>query len=47
MLRILMWLCLQLTHVIADKEKKSASYKEGKLDSLSDEKTVKIKKFAK
>ena len=42
-----MWLCLQLTHVIAEKEKKSASYKEGKLDSLSDEKTVKIKKFAK
>ncbi|KAF9468312.1 hypothetical protein BDZ94DRAFT_1154403 [Collybia nuda] len=33
--------------IIADKEKKSSSYKEGKLDSLSDEKVVKIKKFAK
>jgi len=37
----------QLTHVIAEKEKKSSSYKEGKLDSLSDEKAAKIKKFAK
>lgn len=33
--------------MIADKEKKSSSYKDGKLDALSDEKTVKIKKFAK
>ena len=33
--------------MIAEKEKKSSSYKEGKLDTLSDEKTVKIKKFAK
>ncbi|KAL4077501.1 hypothetical protein J3A83DRAFT_4356538 [Scleroderma citrinum] len=37
----------ELTHVIAEKEKKSSSYKEGKLDALSDEKTAKIKKFAK
>jgi len=37
----------QLTQVIADKEKKSSSYREGRLDSLSDEKTVKIKKFSK
>ncbi|EIN05933.1 hypothetical protein PUNSTDRAFT_54761 [Punctularia strigosozonata HHB-11173 SS5] len=37
----------ELTQIIADKEKKSSSYKEGKLDSLSDEKTAKIKKFAK
>ncbi|KZP33283.1 SET domain-containing protein [Athelia psychrophila] len=37
----------ELTKIIADKEKKSSSYKEGKLDSLSDEKIVKIKKFAK
>jgi histone-lysine N-methyltransferase SETD2 len=37
----------QLTHVIAEKEKKSSSYKDGKLDVLSDEKTSKIKKFAK
>ncbi|KAF7978203.1 hypothetical protein HWV62_1426 [Athelia sp. TMB] len=37
----------ELTKVIADKEKKSSSYKEGKLESLSDEKIVKIKKFAK
>jgi hypothetical protein len=36
-----------LTQLIADKEKKSTSYKEGKLDSLSDEKAAKIKKFAK
>ncbi|EPQ55865.1 SET domain-containing protein [Gloeophyllum trabeum ATCC 11539] len=36
-----------LTTLISDKEKKSNSYKEGKLDSLSEEKTVKIKKFAK
>ncbi|EMD35141.1 hypothetical protein CERSUDRAFT_54162 [Gelatoporia subvermispora B] len=33
--------------IIADKEKKSTSYKEGKLDALSDEKVAKIKKFAK
>jgi len=37
----------ELTKIIADKEKKSSSYKEGKLDSLSEEKIVKIKKFAK
>ena len=50
----LSWTCLgysdaalQLTHVIAEKEKKSTNYKEGKLDSLSEEKTNKIKKFAK
>jgi [histone H3]-lysine36 N-trimethyltransferase len=38
---------IQLTQIIADKEKKSSSYKENKLDSLSEEKTTKIKKFAK
>lgn len=38
---------MQLTHLIAEKEKKSASYKENRLDSLSEEKVVKIKKFAK
>lgn len=38
---------LQLTQLISDKEKKSQSYQSGKLDSLPDEKTVKIKKFAK
>ncbi|TFK37690.1 hypothetical protein BDQ12DRAFT_607516 [Crucibulum laeve] len=37
----------ELTQIIADKEKKSSSYKEGRLDSLSDEKIAKIKKFAK
>ncbi|KAG6331704.1 hypothetical protein ID866_7384 [Astraeus odoratus] len=37
----------ELTHIIAEKEKKSSSYKEGKLDALSDEKTTKIKKFSK
>ncbi|KAG5644281.1 hypothetical protein DXG03_008766 [Asterophora parasitica] len=37
----------ELTQIIADKEKKSSSYKEGRLDKLSDEKVVKIKKFAK
>lgn len=37
---------LQLTHIIAEKEKKSSSYKDNKLDSLSDEKKAKIKKFA-
>ncbi|KAI6009958.1 hypothetical protein EDC04DRAFT_837620 [Pisolithus marmoratus] len=36
----------ELTHIIAEKEKKSTSYKEGKLDALNDEKTAKIKKFA-
>lgn len=37
----------QLTHIIAEKEKKSTSYKEDRLDALSDEKVTKIKKFAK
>jgi len=37
----------ELTQIIADKEKKSSSYKESKLESLSDEKVAKIKKFAK
>ncbi|EIW76613.1 SET domain-containing protein [Coniophora puteana RWD-64-598 SS2] len=37
----------ELTQVITEKEKKSNSYKENKLDSLSEEKTAKIKKFAK
>ncbi|OCH90860.1 SET domain-containing protein [Obba rivulosa] len=37
----------ELTQVIAEKEKKSSSYKEGRLDALSDEKVNKIKKFAK
>ncbi|PCH43100.1 SET domain-containing protein [Wolfiporia cocos MD-104 SS10] len=37
----------ELTHIIAEKEKKSVSYKEGRLDSLSEEKVTKIKKFAK
>ncbi|EJD05050.1 uncharacterized protein FOMMEDRAFT_105290 [Fomitiporia mediterranea MF3/22] len=37
----------ELTCIIADKEKKSSSYQSGKLDALSDEKVVKIKKFAK
>ncbi|KAI0688016.1 hypothetical protein BC835DRAFT_1285649 [Cytidiella melzeri] len=37
----------ELTTVIADKEKKSSSYKEGRLDSLSEEKKAKMKKFAK
>jgi len=36
-----------LTEVVAEKEKKSSSYKEGKLDAFSDEKIAKIKKFAK
>lgn len=36
-----------MTTVISEKEKKSSSYKEGRLDSLSDEKKAKIKKFAK
>lgn len=37
----------ELTQVIADKEKKSSSFKEGRLESLSEEKTNKIKKFSK
>ncbi|KAL0575092.1 histone methyltransferase set2 [Marasmius crinis-equi] len=37
----------ELTEKIAEREKKSSAYKEGKLDSLSDEKTAKIKKYAK
>ncbi|EGO02917.1 hypothetical protein SERLA73DRAFT_47203 [Serpula lacrymans var. lacrymans S7.3] len=37
----------ELTHIIAEKEKKSSSYKDGKLDALSDEKVTKIKKFSK
>lgn len=37
----------QLTQIITDKEKKSSSYRDGKLDSLSEEKEGKIKKFAK
>ncbi|KAG6816190.1 hypothetical protein H0H87_007859 [Tephrocybe sp. NHM501043] len=37
----------ELTQIITDKEKKSSSYKDGRLDKLSDEKVVKIKKFAK
>ncbi|KAF8999768.1 hypothetical protein BDQ17DRAFT_1360339 [Cyathus striatus] len=37
----------ELTHVIAEKEKKSLNYKEGRLDSLPDEKVAKIKKFSK
>ncbi|KAF9649738.1 hypothetical protein BDM02DRAFT_3186087 [Thelephora ganbajun] len=37
----------ELTEIIAEKEKKSSNYKEGKLDAFSDEKTAKIKKFAK
>ncbi|KAF8549008.1 hypothetical protein OG21DRAFT_1500664 [Imleria badia] len=37
----------ELTHIITEKEKKSSSYKEGRLDALSDEKITKIKKFAK
>lgn len=36
-----------MTQVIADKEKKSSSYREGRLDALSEEKVTKIKKFAK
>ncbi|KZT23009.1 SET domain-containing protein [Neolentinus lepideus HHB14362 ss-1] len=37
----------ELTQLISEKEKKSNSYKEGKLDAFSEEKTAKIKKFAK
>lgn len=38
---------MQLTQIIAEKEKKSSHYKDNKLEALSDEKVVKIKKFAK
>lgn len=37
----------KLTHLIAEKEKKSSSYEKSKYDSLSDEKSEKIKKFVK
>nr|GAT56044.1 histone methyltransferase [Mycena chlorophos] len=37
----------ELTQIIADKEKKSSSYRDNKLDTLSDEKVAKIKKFSK
>ncbi|KAI0339087.1 SET domain-containing protein [Trametopsis cervina] len=37
----------ELTAIISEKEKKSSSYKEGRLDSLSDEKKAKMKKYAK
>uniref|UniRef100_D8QG04 Histone-lysine N-methyltransferase, H3 lysine-36 specific n=1 Tax=Schizophyllum commune (strain H4-8 / FGSC 9210) TaxID=578458 RepID=D8QG04_SCHCM len=36
----------ELTHIIAEKEKKSSSFKEGKLDALSEEKVYKMKKFS-
>lgn len=36
-----------MTAIISDKEKKSSSYKDGRLDTLSDEKKAKMKKFAK
>lgn len=36
-----------MTQIISDKEKKSSSYKDAKLDALSDEKVAKIKKFSK
>lgn len=36
-----------MTQIIADKEKKSASYKESRLDKLSDDKVTKMTKFAK
>lgn len=36
-----------MTQIITNKEKKSSSYKEGRLEKLSDEKVAKIKKFAK
>lgn len=36
----------ELTHIIAEKEKKSSSYRENKLEALSEEKQTKIKKFA-
>ncbi|CAK5271481.1 unnamed protein product [Mycena citricolor] len=37
----------ELTTIIAEKEKKSSSYKDNKLEALSDEKVAKIKKFSK
>ncbi|KAF9526023.1 hypothetical protein CPB83DRAFT_771030 [Crepidotus variabilis] len=37
----------QLTQVIAEKEKKSSSFRENRLEALSDEKVSKIKKFSK
>ncbi|KAJ6578858.1 histone methyltransferase [Mycena vulgaris] len=37
----------ELTQLIADKEKKSSSYRDSKLEALSEEKVAKIKKFAK
>lgn len=37
----------ELTQLIADKERKSSSYADNKLEALSDEKVAKIKKFAK
>ncbi|ESK96718.1 histone-lysine n-methyltransferase [Moniliophthora roreri MCA 2997] len=37
----------ELTEKIAEREKKTSAYKEGKLDSLSEEKITKIKKYAK
>ncbi|KAJ7270698.1 hypothetical protein B0H12DRAFT_1307104 [Mycena haematopus] len=37
----------ELTHIIAEKEKKLESYKDSKLDALSDDKVAKIKKFSK
>jgi histone-lysine N-methyltransferase SETD2 len=36
-----------LTQIIADKEKKSSSFKDSRLESLSEEKQTKIKKFSK
>jgi hypothetical protein len=44
--RVVFAYMVQLTHIIAEKEKKSSSYKDNKLDALSDEKKAKIKKFA-
>ncbi|KAF8901068.1 hypothetical protein CPB84DRAFT_1778391 [Gymnopilus junonius] len=37
----------ELTQIIAEKEKKSSSYRENRLDALSEEKAAKIKKFVK
>ncbi|KAJ6463484.1 histone methyltransferase [Mycena sanguinolenta] len=37
----------ELTHIIAEKEKKLESYKDSKLDALPDDKINKIKKFSK
>ncbi|KAF7420904.1 histone methyltransferase set2 [Pleurotus ostreatus] len=37
----------ELTQIIVEKEKKTSSYKEGRLDSLSEEKVAKMKKFSK